>query len=140
MKRSTQEHAKNEKWEGGSRNWTDSISEQRLRQMSQEERFGRARQYGERTKLAWRGWPTRTQDPPGTVVVLKGRILIEECYKQYAEISILEDELNLKDKLIRIINSELTKGKLTKGNTEKSREHIKKLDKGLLYDEEVYNS
>ena len=44
-------------------NWTASIAVQRLRQaVSREERFGWARQYGERTKLAYRGWPARTED------------------------------------------------------------------------------
>ena len=34
---STQEHAKNEKWEGGLMHWTASIAVQRLRQVSRED-------------------------------------------------------------------------------------------------------
>ena len=101
MKRSTQEHAKNEKWEGGSMNWTASIAVQRLRQaVSREERFGWARQYGEGTKLAYRGWPARTEDRrsidsrglPRYRLCLQSRQLVQWTHSQKSNLRLWRED------------------------------------------------
>ena len=101
MRRSTQEHAKNEKWEGGSMNWTASIAVQRLRQaVSREERFGWARQYGERTKLAYRGWPARTEDRrsidsrglPRYRLCLQSRQLVQWTHSQKSNLRLWRED------------------------------------------------
>ena len=101
MKRSTQEHAKNEKWEGGSMHWTASIAVQRLRQVvSRGERFGWARQYGERTKLAYRGGTARTEDRrssdsrglPRYRLCLQSRQLVQWTHSQKSNLRLWRED------------------------------------------------